>query len=122
EVHVGEETWDGGLGAVLMVELDTSPAPAVFVGLGERGKPAERVADDAVEEVRAYLAGAPALVDPHSADQMLLPFAMAAGRSEYRTTAVSRHLTTNIAVIGRFLERKIECQGPEGEPGVVRVL
>ena len=45
-----EETWDGGPGAVLALELDTAPAPTLFVAVGERGKPAERVADEAVDE------------------------------------------------------------------------
>jgi RNA 3'-terminal phosphate cyclase len=30
-------------------------------------------------------------------------------------------LTTNVAVIRRFIERDITVEGEEGEPGVVRV-
>jgi RNA 3'-terminal phosphate cyclase len=44
------------------------------------------------------------------------------GPSEYRVSEVTRHLTTNIAVIRRFLERDIVCEGEEEEPGVVRIL
>lgn len=121
ETETSVEMWDGGPGAVLITSLDTTPAPTVFVALGERGKPAERVADDAVEEVGAYLTAGPALVDPHSADQLVLPLALAEGPSEYRTTAISRHLTTNIAVINKFLEREIHCEGEEGSPGTVRI-
>ena len=34
---------------------------------------------------------------------------------------VTLHLTTNIGVIRRFLQRDIVCEGAEGEPGVVRI-
>jgi RNA 3'-phosphate cyclase len=116
-----EETWEGGPGTVLAVELDTAPAPTLFFALGARGKPAERVADEAVDQVVAYLEAAPALVDEHSADQLVLPLALADGPSEYTAARVTKHLTTNIAVIRRFLERDITCEGEEGGPGHVRI-
>jgi RNA 3'-terminal phosphate cyclase len=34
---------------------------------------------------------------------------------------VTRHLTTNLDVIRRFVDRKMECEGEEGGPGVVRI-
>jgi RNA 3'-terminal phosphate cyclase (ATP) len=95
--------------------------PATFVGLGERGKPAEKVADEAVDELLQYL-GSLAAVDLHSGDQIVLPLALAEGPSEYAVTMVTQHLLTNIAVIRRFLDREILCEGKEGEAGVVRVL
>jgi RNA 3'-terminal phosphate cyclase (ATP) len=121
EVDIREEQWDGGPGTVLAVVLDTEPAPTLFFGLGARGKPAERVADEAVDQVIAYLDAGPALVDAHSADQIVLPLALAEGPSEYRVAEVTRHLTTNIAVIRRFVEREIVCEGEEGGPGLVRI-
>ena len=120
-VDLEEQTWEGGPGTVVGIELNTTPAPTFFFAIGERGKPAERVADDAVDAVIAYLAASPNLVDAHSADQLVLPLALAAGPSEYRVAEVTRHLTTNIDVIGHFLDRKIECEGEEGGPGVVRI-
>jgi RNA 3'-terminal phosphate cyclase (ATP) len=119
EVHLEQQTWEGGPGTVLAVEVDTQPVPALFFGLGERGKRAERVADEAVEEVRAYLDSGPALVDAHSADQFVLPLALAEGSSEYQVAEVTRHLTTNIAVIRQLLDRDIACEGAEGGPGTV---
>lgn len=122
EIELREETWSGGPGTVLAVELDTAPVPALFFAVGARGKPAERVADEAVDQVIAYLKADDALVDPHSGDQLALPLSLAEGPSEYRVTEVTRHLTTNLAVIRRFLERDLVCQGAEGEVGVVRIL
>ena len=61
-----------------------APVPPLFFGLGERGKPAEAVADDAADEaIRFRDSGCP--VDPHSADQLLLPLAFSPDASEYRT-------------------------------------
>jgi RNA 3'-terminal phosphate cyclase (ATP) len=60
-------------------------------------------------------------VDPHSADQLLLPLAIADGDSEYHVSEVTRHLTTNAAVVKMFLDREIAIDGDEGIPGVVRV-
>jgi RNA 3'-terminal phosphate cyclase (ATP) len=119
--RIEEETWEGGPGTALVLELSTAPAPTIFVGLGARGKPAETVADEAVAEVMRYLAASTALVDAHSADQIVLPLALADGPSEYTTAEVSSHLLTNVAVIGKFLDRSIVCEGAEGEPGRVRI-
>jgi RNA 3'-terminal phosphate cyclase (ATP) len=121
KADIREEKWDGGPGTVLAVIVHTAPVPAFFFGLGARGKPAERVADEAVDQVLAYVRAAPAAVDAHSADQLLLPLALADGPSEYSVADVTRHLTTNIDIIRRFIERDIVCEGKEGNPGVVRI-
>lgn len=122
DVSLVEETWQGGPGSVLALVLDTKPAPTLFFGLGERGKPSERVADEAVDQVLAYLgAGEKHAVDPHAADQIVLPLALSKGESEYTVSEVTRHLTTNIAVIGLFLDRDIHYEGDEGKPGRVRI-
>jgi RNA 3'-terminal phosphate cyclase (ATP) len=120
EADSEEQTWDGGPGAVLVVRVQTTPAPTVFAGIGARGKPAEGVADEAVEEAGRYLRG-DAVVDEHSADQLVLPLALAAGPSEYRVGRVTLHLTTNVGIIRRFVEREIVIEGEEGGPGRIVV-
>ena len=73
-----------GQGAALCLTAEHEGIiPATFVGLGERGKPSEAVADEAVDQLLAFEAVEDAAVDPHSADQILLPLAFAAGRSEF---------------------------------------
>jgi RNA 3'-terminal phosphate cyclase (ATP) len=119
---IREEEWDGGPGSVLGIVVDTEPAPALFFGLGARGKPAETVADEAADQAVAYLEAAPATVDSHSADQIVLPLALAEGPSEYSVAEVTQHLLTNAAVIRRFVERDITVEGEEGGPGVVRIV
>ena len=121
EAEVRQEEWPGGPGSVLGLVVDTDPAPALFFGLGARGKPAEAVADEAADQAIAYLRAAPAAVDAHSADQIVLPLALAEGPSEYTAAAMTQHLLTNAAVIKRFVERDIICEGHLDHPGVVRV-
>ncbi len=119
-VDLGMESWVGGPGSVVGLTFDEAPVSTLVFGLGARGKPAEAVADEAVDQALAYAAsGAP--VDEHSADQLVLPLALAAGPSVYRVARVTRHLLTNIEVIHKFVVRDIRCDGHEGEPGRVVV-
>jgi RNA 3'-phosphate cyclase len=119
EPAIASEEWDGGPGSMLAITWP-GPVPTLFFGLGARGKPAEAVADEAADEALAYReTGMP--VDPHSADQLLLPLALAEGESEYHVSVVTRHLTTNAAVLQLFLNREITIDGAEGSTGVVRV-
>jgi RNA 3'-terminal phosphate cyclase (ATP) len=113
------EEWPGGPGCVLAVTL-AGKVPSLFFGLGARGKPAEAVADEAIDQALAHRAtGMP--VDPHSGDQLLLPLALAEGDSELHVSEVTRHLTTNAEIIRRFLTRDITIDGEEGAVGVVKV-
>jgi RNA 3'-terminal phosphate cyclase (ATP) len=121
EVESREESWSGGPGTMLGIELATEPVPTFFFALGERSKPAEAVADDAVAEAEAFLDADPAGIDEHSADQILLPLAFSPKASHFRVARVSTHLLTNAAVIQKFLARRIGCDGPEGGPGDVTV-
>jgi RNA 3'-terminal phosphate cyclase (ATP) len=110
--------WPGpGQGAAVSLVAEHERAiPATFVGLGERGKPAHVVADEAVDQLLAFEAVSAGAVDPHSADQILLPLALADGRSIYTVSEVTEHLRTNAATIGAFLDRPIVIDEP-GEPG-----
>ena len=87
-------------GNVLTLEVETEHLTELFTGMGERGLRAETVAERVCDEVQNYLdAGAP--VGEHLADQLLIPFALAAGGS-YTTGTPSLHTTTNIEVIKQF--------------------
>jgi RNA 3'-terminal phosphate cyclase (ATP) len=118
-VDVHEEAWPSGPGTMLAITFPEALVPTQFFALGARGKRAEAVADEAAEQALEYFHG-DAPVDPHSADQLVLPLAFADGPSEYRVTRVTQHLLTNIAVVKRFVSRHIVCDAAEGEPGTVR--
>jgi len=113
-----------GQGAALFLTAEHEGIiPATFAGLGERGKPSEAVADEAVDQLLAFEAVEGAAVDPHSADQILLPLAFAAGRSEFTVSEVTEHLRTNAETIRAFLDRSIVIEEPEAEnrPGRVAI-
>jgi RNA 3'-terminal phosphate cyclase (ATP) len=78
------------------------------------------VADEAVDAAIAFR-DAKCPIDPHSADQILLPLAFSPDASEYRASEVTRHLTTNIETVRKFVDRMIEVNGEEREPATVRI-
>ena len=107
-----------GPGTMLFLVAEYEHVSAGFAGYGRLRYPAEKVADDACDAFEAHLRGGGAL-DPHAADQMLLPLALVPGASIYTTSAVTRHLLTNAWVIRQFVQREILIEGSEGEPGRV---
>ncbi|MFZ6031411.1 MAG: RNA 3'-terminal phosphate cyclase [Chloroflexota bacterium] len=94
---------------------------ACFTALGAPGKRAERVADEAAADLEAFLDGEGA-IDPHLADQILLPLVLCGGASQVTTTQVTQHLLTNAAVIERFDAAQIAIEGEIGQSGVVRIV
>jgi len=107
-----------GTYVILLAVFDGSRA--CYSALGARGKPAERVADEAVDGLVEFLATDGA-VDQYLADQLLLPMALAPGISQFRTSSITQHLLTNAEIIRYFLPVVIEIQGELGQPGWVRV-
>ncbi|QJW99324.1 RNA 3'-terminal phosphate cyclase [Frigoriglobus tundricola] len=121
ESHIPLEEWAAANpGSVAAVIFRQAPVPPLFFGLGERGKPSESVADDAADEAIAFR-DARCPVDPHSADQLLLPLGFSDDASEYRTSEITRHLTTNIETVRKFVDRTIQIEHTDGKSGVVRV-
>jgi RNA 3'-terminal phosphate cyclase (ATP) len=107
-------------GTVLLLLAEFEHSQACFFALGERGKRAERVADEAVDELLKFLATDGA-VDRWLADQLLLPLACAGQPSELRTSEVTTHLLTNAAVIRRFLPVEITVSAAVGKTATIRV-
>ncbi|MFH1685508.1 MAG: RNA 3'-terminal phosphate cyclase [Candidatus Micrarchaeota archaeon] len=92
--------------------LSVGNAITCFKGLrgsyvpGEKGKRAEIVAQEALDNLNKETAE----VDLHLADQLVIYGALAKGETEYSTSELSSHLRTNIDVVSRFLDRKIEIK------------
>lgn len=95
-----------GPGNALMVTLRYENVAEVVTAFGEKGVSAERVADLALREVRAYRASEGAL-GPHLADQWMLPLALAvlqSGRAaSFTCTELTGHGSTNMETIAAFL-------------------
>lgn len=110
-----------GPGAGIFLVAEYENAVAGFSSIGAQGKPSEQVADEACRDLlRHHRQGAP--VDPHLADQLLLPLALTPGESSFRTSQITQHLLTNAQVIRRFLPVEITINGAESDPGEVRVV
>jgi len=105
-------------GTFILLKAIFEHSQASFSALGAPGKRAEIVADEAVNELLAFLATGGAL-DPYMADQILLPAAFAGGVSNFTTSRISQHLLTNAAVLRLFLPVNIEILGEVGRPGSV---
>lgn len=100
-------------GNALEVHVKSESCTETFSAIGQRGIPAEAVADNVVKQVRRYLA-ADVPVGVHLADQLLLPLALA-GEGSFLTLEPDLHTPTNIAVIERFLPVTISTEelGPD---------
>lgn len=120
DCHICQECWNNGPASNASIIFRQAAVPTLFSALGERGKPAERVADEVADEAIAFRDSG-AAVDPYSADQIVLPLVFAEAPSEFRVSRVSLHLTTNIATIRKFVDRRIDCSGGAGESGTVRI-
>jgi RNA 3'-terminal phosphate cyclase (ATP) len=94
-----------GPGNIVSVEIRYDQITEIFTGFGEKGVPAEEVADQAVQHARRYLA-ADVAVGEYLADQLLVPMALGGGGS-FTTLPPSRHTTTNIEIIRKFLDVEI---------------
>lgn len=106
ELRIDRVTGSQGPGNLLTIELCHEQISEVFTGFGEMGKPAERVAGEAVHAAKAYLQS-DAPVGRYLADQLLIPLALA-GEGSFRALPLSRHTETNIEVVHAFLPVRVE--------------
>jgi RNA 3'-terminal phosphate cyclase (ATP) len=88
-------------GNCVMVRLCGSERTTVFTAFGMKGRPSEKVVGEVVDMARAFLTSS-AAIDSHLADQLLIYMALQkCGR--FTTNELSKHLTTNLEVIKKFL-------------------
>jgi RNA 3'-phosphate cyclase len=107
-------------GSLLLLLAEFENSQCCFYGLGALGKPAESVADEAVNEFFGFLATDGA-IDHYLSDQLVLPLALATGVSQIRTSKVTQHLTTNAEIVKMFIPVSIEVDGAIGQPGSIRI-
>jgi len=116
-------------GTAVFVRAQFENTMAGFSALGERGRPAEQVGEDAAGQLGKFMEGSGAL-DPYLADQILVPAALLAGgllgesapgRTRFTTPEVTAHLTTNADVLQKFLPQvRIAVDAEKGEVSVER--
>jgi RNA 3'-phosphate cyclase len=94
-----------GAGAFLMARYENALLGAD--SLGERGVPAEEVGSLAARSLRKEMDG-PGTLDVHAADQLIPYLALAVGTSIFRVREMTGHLRTQIDLVQRFLDVKVE--------------
>ncbi len=120
DIHIIDNVPSPGQGTVLFLVLESEGGVSGFSALGRRGKRAEEVADEAVDQLFEHIESK-GCIDPHLSDQ-LIPFAaLAKGRCIFTVSRITRHLLTNIWVVKQFLNVRIEVKGREGEAGKVDI-
>ena len=107
-----------GQGTLVFLKAEFENVQVGFSALGARGKRAEGVADEACQALAAFLKS-DAAIEPHLADQLVLPMALAKGESRFTTSQITRHLTTNIWLVQQFLPVQFEVNGAENESGEI---
>ncbi len=108
-----------GSGIVLWADTDSG---SVIGGdaLGERGKPAEKVGEEAADKLLKEIER-DAPIDSHLGDMLIPYLAVADGRSQIKVTELTLHLLSNIAVTEKILNIKFNVEGKEKESGIVTV-
>jgi RNA 3'-terminal phosphate cyclase (ATP) len=109
-----------GQGASVVVVAECENVRAGFSAIGERGKPMERVADDACSQFIAWYRSGGAC-DEHLADQLVLPMALARGTSRWTTSMVTEHLRTVLWVTRQFLPVEANVEEREDGTGLVTI-
>jgi len=91
----------------------------LFMGsdsLGERGKPAERVGAEAAAGMVTQLATG-AVVDHHTADNLILPCSLASGSSSFTASSLTTHTLTAVELARRMTGAEIVVDGTKEQPG-----
>lgn len=109
-----------GQGTFVYLRSVSGSSIAGFTSLGERGKRAEAVGDEAAAAFIEYYS-TDAVLDPHLSDQIVLYLSMSKEESVFTTSRITRHLMTNLWAISLFHEFKYSIEGEIGKPGRVKV-
>lgn len=95
-------------------------AQCCYFALGALGKPAELVADEAVDQFIDFY-NTSGVIDQYLADQLLLPLSLCAEISHLNTSKVTSHLLTNAGIIRQFGLAQIDVIGGVGESGIITI-
>ena len=121
EITILDNVHSNEPGSFLFLLAEYQRVVAGFSSLGLKGKPAEKVADEAVDSLKDYLAS-DGCADPYLTDQLVPFMALVKGSSSITTTRITEHLVTNLWVVQHFLDTGISKEGEIGSKGRVGFL
>ncbi|MFQ5762330.1 MAG: RNA 3'-terminal phosphate cyclase [Candidatus Bathyarchaeia archaeon] len=107
-----------GCGIVLVAEFEGGALIGTDA-LGERGKPAEKVAGEAAQAMLTEL-DTGGYVDRHLADQLIVWMSLAEGVSEITVGCLTLHTLTSIEVCRTMLPVKFHVEGELNKPARIR--
>jgi len=96
-----------GAGNALLIELQFEHVTEIISEVGEKGRPAEAVAQAAAQAAQNVCVPVGACL----ADQLLLPLALGGG--EIRATTLTPHFHTNAVLIGQFADDPFSVTGAD---------
>jgi RNA 3'-terminal phosphate cyclase (ATP) len=109
-----------GQGTFIFLQSESENSIAGCTSLGERGKRAEVVGEEAAIEFLRYFSTNAAL-DSHISDQIVLYLSVCKEESVFTTSCITQHVLTNLWVIGLFHEFRYCVEGEIGKPGTVKI-
>jgi len=114
-----EKVGSDGPGNAIVVRAAAGPVTEVFTGFGRKGVSAETVGRHVAHQAARWL-NHDAPVGEHTADQLLIPLAMAGGGC-FRTGPLSLHTRTNLDIVQRFLDVRFEVDERDDGTTVVSI-
>ncbi len=105
---------------VMLLQAEFETGSGCFTSLGEIRKRAERVADEAVDNLLEYL-NSNGCIDKYLADQLILPLSIVNDESIFTTTKITNHLVTNLEIVKKFLAIQANIEGEIGGTGKVKI-
>lgn len=109
-----------GTGTFIFIKAESEHSITGFTSIGERGKKAEAVGEDAAKQFIDYYRSNEAL-DSYLPDQIVLYLSLCGEESTFTTCSITDHLMTNLQVIGLFHPFEWSLDGEKGGPGRVAI-
>jgi RNA 3'-terminal phosphate cyclase (ATP) len=107
---IEEASWEAfSPGTVVFLRAVFARAVGGCFALGARAKRAEQVADEAVDDLLAFIDSG-GVVDVHAGDQLLGIAALCPLESRYVVERISDHLSTNAEVVRQLTGRQIDIE------------
>ena len=117
-IHLNFLSSEYGPGNVILLRYFNNERTEIFTGYGERGKRAERVAQEVAREGKNF-SKSKSQIDHYLADQILVYLALSQG--EFTTNFLSSHFHTNLEVIEKFLKIDKQIQSLKPDLYLVRI-
>jgi len=110
-----------GKGTMLLLVGEFEYSQCCYFSLGEIGKRAETVAEEACNKFSAFLKTR-GVFDEYLADQLIIPLALImAEKSIFHTPVITQHLLTNIEIIKKFIPIDVAVTGNLNEEGTIAI-